>query len=135
MIKCPSPNFGERRGDASVDMLVLHYTDMLSCQEALDRLCDAEAEVSAHYLVDEDGQVYSLVAEDKRAWHAGVSYWRGERDVNSDSIGIELVNAGWLDLFEADGCTRADLEECLPLDRVRFARHALELVNLRLAAL
>jgi len=93
IIARPSPNFNDRKSDA-VDMLVLHYTGMQSCDAALERLCDPQAKVSAHYLIDEDGQIYRLVAEEHRAWHAGVSCWASERDVNSRSIGIELVNPG-----------------------------------------
>lgn len=89
----PSPNFGDRRG-RRVDLVVLHYTAMASCAEALERLCDPAAEVSAHYLIDGDGTVLSLVAETERAWHAGAGAWAGEEDVNSRSIGIELVNPG-----------------------------------------
>ena len=88
----PSPNWDERA--LPVSMVVLHYTGMRTAGEALERLVDPEAKVSAHYLIDEDGQVISLVPEDKRAWHAGKSYWRGITDVNSASIGIELVNPG-----------------------------------------
>jgi len=93
IIARPSPNYNDRTVDA-VDLLVLHYTGMASCEAALARLCDPAAQVSAHYLIDEDGTVYRLVAEEHRAWHAGVSCWAGERDVNSRSIGIELVNPG-----------------------------------------
>jgi N-acetylmuramoyl-L-alanine amidase len=93
LIRTPSPNFGPRRG-AGVDMLVLHYTGMCSAGEALARLCDPAAAVSAHYLVDEDGSVHALVDEAERAWHAGVGSWRGRGDVNSRSVGIELVNPG-----------------------------------------
>ncbi len=75
-------------------MLVLHYTGMPSARAALDRLCDPAAEVSAHYLIDEDGSLFRLVGEDMRAWHAGQSNWRGATDVNGRSIGIELVNPG-----------------------------------------
>lgn len=89
-----SPNFDERPTRRSVDILVLHYTGMSSAEAALDRLCDPAAKVSAHYLVDEDGEVFRLVAEDKRAWHAGVSQWAGNRDINASSIGIEIVNPG-----------------------------------------
>ena len=89
-----SPNFNDRPIDVPIDMLVLHYTGMESAEVALDRLCDPEAQVSAHYLIEEDGTVHRLVDEDKRAWHAGVSWWRGSTDVNSRSIGIELVNPG-----------------------------------------
>jgi N-acetylmuramoyl-L-alanine amidase len=75
-------------------MVVLHYTGMPTGQAALARLCDAEAKVSAHYLIEEDGRVYALVPEERRAWHAGVSFWKGERDINAVSVGVELVNPG-----------------------------------------
>ena len=94
MIESPSPNFEARPADTPVDMLVLHYTGMETAAAALERLCDGAAKVSAHYLIDEDGTVHRLVAEDRRAWHAGASYWRGATDVNGRSIGIELVNPG-----------------------------------------
>jgi N-acetylmuramoyl-L-alanine amidase len=87
-----SPNHNQRQ--APVDMLILHYTGMKSAAAALDRLCDPAAQVSAHYLVEEDGRVWRLVPEEQRAWHAGVSFWAGRRDINSASIGIELVNPG-----------------------------------------
>ena len=90
----PSPNHGPRRTGAPVDMLIIHYTGMPSAQAALDRLCDPASEVSAHYLIDEDGAVWQLVPEDRRAWHAGKSFWAGETDINSRSIGIELANPG-----------------------------------------
>jgi len=89
-----SPNFDERRPDGLIDMLVFHYTGMQSAGEALQRLCDEQAKVSAHYVVDEDGMCYALVAEEHRAWHAGVASWRGNTDVNARSIGIEIVNPG-----------------------------------------
>lgn len=92
IIETPSPNFSERQ--LPVTMIVLHYTGMETGEAAIARLTDPAAEVSAHYLIDEDGTVYALVAEDKRAWHAGSSHWRGITDVNSASIGIELVNPG-----------------------------------------
>jgi len=88
----PSPNWNERK--LPVSMVVLHYTGMASGALALDRLCDAAAQVSAHYLIDEDGTVTRLVDEAKRAWHAGKAYWRGMTDINSASVGIELVNPG-----------------------------------------
>lgn len=93
IIDHPSPNF-DLRGDAPIEKLVLHYTGMESGAAALERLCDAEAEVSAHYLVEEDGRIFQLVSEDQRAWHAGIAYWRGCRDINARSIGIEIVNPG-----------------------------------------
>ena len=88
----PSPNFNDRKH--KVDMLVLHYTGMESGEAALTRMCDPAAEVSAHYMVWEDGRITQLVAEDKRAWHAGVSLWQGHTDLNSRSVGIEIVNGG-----------------------------------------
>jgi len=87
-----SPNFNERKLPVSV--LVLHYTGMESGVAARNRLCDPAAEVSAHWLVYEDGRTENLVPEEKRAWHAGVGSWRGITDVNSASIGIEIVNGG-----------------------------------------
>ena len=88
----PSPNFGDRRG-RRVELIVLHYT-VLDCAQSLERLCDPAAEVSAHYLIDRDGAHLSLVDEGARAWHAGAGEWGGAGDVNSRSIGIELVNSG-----------------------------------------
>ncbi|KAF0115626.1 MAG: N-acetylmuramoyl-L-alanine amidase [Rhodobacteraceae bacterium] len=90
----PSPNYGERRGRGRVELVVLHYTAMPSCADALERLCDPNAEVSSHYLIDADGTVLSLVDEAARAWHAGAGEWGGAGDVNSRSIGIELANTG-----------------------------------------
>lgn len=92
LIAAPSPNFDARSGPPS--MIVLHYTGMKTGEEALARLRDPEAKVSSHYLVEEDGRVFSLVAEERRAWHAGRSFWKGETDVNAASIGIEIVNPG-----------------------------------------
>ena len=92
-----SPNFGSR-GEAPnirpINMLVLHYTGMQSAAAALDRLCDPAAKVSAHYLVEEDGTIWRLVPELARAFHAGISYWQGDRDLNYVSVGIEIVNPG-----------------------------------------
>lgn len=88
----PSPNFDARTRPP--DMVVLHYTGMASGEAALERLRDPEAKVSSHYLVEEDGRVFRLVAEERRAWHAGASYWKGERDINTASVGIEIVNPG-----------------------------------------
>ena len=90
----PSPNFDDRPADTPIDMVVLHYTGMESAAAALEHLCDAGARVSAHYVIDEDGTVISLVSEDKRAWHAGEAYWRGKTDINGCSVGVELVNPG-----------------------------------------
>ena len=92
IIDCPSPNFDER--DQKVSMIVLHYTGMPDAASAIDRLRDPEAKVSCHYLVDEDGAILRMVPEEKRAWHSGRSFWRGNPNVNGASIGIELVNPG-----------------------------------------
>jgi N-acetylmuramoyl-L-alanine amidase len=88
-----SPNHGERRGPP-LDAIILHYTGMASAEAALQRLCDPTAEVSCHYLVCEEGGIHQLVPETRRAWHAGQSFWAGERDMNSASIGVELANGG-----------------------------------------
>jgi len=126
VVERPSPNSGARRWvkpDSQIEMLVVHYTGMATCEDALNRLCDPAAEVSAHYLVDQDGTVYQLVSEGRRAWHAGTAYWRGISDVNSASIGVELVNPG----HEYGYCafpevqTDAALHLCLDI----VARHAI----------
>ena len=92
--RAPLTDSMRARAIAASIFLNLHYTGMRTAKEALDRLCDPAARVSAHYLIDEDGAVTRLVAEDKRAWHAGISSWRGRNDINGASIGIELVNPG-----------------------------------------
>lgn len=89
----PSPNF-DSRGDQPIDMLVLHYTDMDTAQAAVERLCDPAANVSAHYVVSEQGEIFQLVNETDRAWHAGESHWRGSAAINARSIGIEIANRG-----------------------------------------
>lgn len=89
----PSPNHGERVGGPP-DALVLHYTGMPRCRDALDRLCDPAAEVSAHYVIVEDGAIWQLVPESRRAWHAGRSRWGAQNDLNSRSIGLEICNPG-----------------------------------------
>ncbi|MEM7441185.1 MAG: N-acetylmuramoyl-L-alanine amidase [Pseudomonadota bacterium] len=89
-----SPNWGLRRHGLPPDMVVLHYTGMDSAEAAVDRLCDPAAEVSSHYVVTEDGSTLALVAEEHRAWHAGAGSWGNVTDVNSHSIGIEIVNPG-----------------------------------------
>src|SRR3978361_1637467 len=92
IVDSPSPNFDAR--DSGISMVVLHYTGMRDSESALTRLCDPESGVSSHYLIDEDGRISRLVAEEDRAWHAGISWWRGVRAVNACSIGIEIVNPG-----------------------------------------
>ncbi|HEY0834409.1 MAG TPA: N-acetylmuramoyl-L-alanine amidase [Azospirillum sp.] len=94
LLHLPSPNHGPRPDGARAELLILHYTGMPTARHALERLCDPAAQVSAHYTVDEDGTVYAHVPEERRAWHAGAGSWRGVGDVNSRSIGIEIVNPG-----------------------------------------
>ena len=89
-----SPNFGPRRDDAQPDCLILHYTGMETGAAAEAWLCAQESEVSSHYLVHEDGRIVQMVRETDRAWHAGKGSWKGRSDVNSFSIGIEIVNPG-----------------------------------------
>ncbi len=93
LIKKPSPNFGLRSEGTDIEFIILHYTAM-STEKSLERLCDPVHEVSCHYLIDPSGICYQLVDDRKRAWHAGKSYWRGYVDLNSRSLGIELVNSG-----------------------------------------
>jgi N-acetylmuramoyl-L-alanine amidase len=90
----PSPNHDERRQGRVPDLILLHYTGMQSGEAALDRLCSAKSKVSSHYVVFEDGRIMQCVPEERRAWHAGVSFWAEEEDINSCSIGIEIVNPG-----------------------------------------
>lgn len=101
MIWHPSPNFGPRRDGLRPQFVVLHYTAMDTAEAALVRLCDPEAEVSAHYLISNSGTLWQMVREEDRAWHAGAGEWRGLSDINSRSIGIELDNRGTHPFSEA----------------------------------
>ena len=94
LVECLSPNHDARPDGAGIDMLLLHYTGMPTADEALARLCDPEAKVSAHYTIGTDGAVFRHVREERRAWHAGQSFWAGKPRVNDFSVGIELVNPG-----------------------------------------
>ena len=123
--EAPSPNWDERA--LPVSMVVLHYTGMQSADAALARLTDAEAKVSAHYMIDEDGVVTRLVAEEKRAWHAGKSFWRGVTDVNSASVGIELVNPGHE--FGYRPFTDAQMEALLRLLHMLIKRYKMPFAN------
>jgi N-acetylmuramoyl-L-alanine amidase len=120
-----SPNWDERT--LPVSMVVLHYTGMPSAEDALERMCDAKAKVSAHYMIDEDGTVTRMVPEDKRAWHAGKSYWRGITDVNSASVGIELVNPGHEWGYRP--FTDAQMEALIPLLAEIVRRHHIDIAN------
>jgi N-acetylmuramoyl-L-alanine amidase len=127
LIHCesPSPNWNERK--LPISMVVLHYTGMETAEAALERLCSEEAEVSAHYMIEENGTVHRLVREDRRAWHAGRSYWRGVTDVNSAAIGIELVNPGHE--FGYRPFPDAQMEALLPLLADMVQRHDIPRAN------
>jgi N-acetylmuramoyl-L-alanine amidase len=121
MIETPSPNFDERTSPVSI--LVLHYTGMPDAAGAIARLSDPEAKVSCHYLIAEDGQILRLVAEDKRAWHAGKSHWRGLDNLNSASIGIEIVNPGHE--FGYRPFPEAQIDALIPLVSDIIQRHGI----------
>ncbi|MCU6453873.1 N-acetylmuramoyl-L-alanine amidase [Sphingomonas sp. A2-49] len=121
ILDTPSPNFDERT--LPISMIVLHYTGMEDGPSALARLRDPAAKVSSHYLVEEDGTVCRLVAEDKRAWHAGRSHWRGITDVNAASIGIEIVNPGHE--FGYRPFTDEQIDALVPLVAAIKTRHAI----------
>lgn len=119
----PSPNFGVRRDGRSPQFLILHYTGMETSQAALDILKDPVRELSAHYLVHEDGSVVQMVSERARAWHAGKSVWKGQADINSASIGIEIVNAGELQDFPA--YSNAQITSVIELCKDICTRHSI----------
>jgi N-acetylmuramoyl-L-alanine amidase len=121
IIETPSPNFDERTSPVSI--LVLHYTGMPDAAGAIARLSDPEAKVSCHYLIAEDGQIVRMVAEDKRAWHAGKSHWRGLDNLNSASIGIEIVNPGHE--FGYRPFPEAQIDALIPLISDIIARHGI----------
>ena len=121
LVDCRSPNHDARPSGAVIDMLVLHYTGMKTADEALERLCDPDAKVSAHYTIGTDGRIYAHVPEERRAWHAGVSFWAGEANVNGRSIGIELVNPGHE--FGYVPFAEAQIAALVELARAILARH------------
>ncbi|HEX8256346.1 MAG TPA: N-acetylmuramoyl-L-alanine amidase [Allosphingosinicella sp.] len=125
IIDCLSPNFDERTTPVSI--LVLHYTGMTDGAAAVERLCDPASKVSCHYLVAEDGKVLRMVPEDKRAWHAGQSYWRGMMNLNSDSIGIEIVNPGHE--FGYRPFTEQQMDALIPLVAGIVKRHNIPRAN------
>ncbi len=122
-IRLSSPNFNDRDPVAPLQYIVLHYTGMKTGDAARQRLCDPTAKVSAHYMIEEDGRIFQLVDEDKRAWHAGISFWRGVTDMNSASIGIELVNPGHQ--FGYRPFTPQQIRSLKPLLRQIIERHRL----------
>lgn len=117
----PSPNHGARALGKPIDMIVLHYTGMASADGACRWLCDPRSSVSSHYFVHEDGRILRLVEEERRAWHAGHSFWAGERDVNSRSIGIEIANPGHD--FGYPDFPEVQIEAVIGLCRDILARH------------
>ena len=120
-----SPNRDERPAESGpIDTLVLHYTGMVSAEAALARLTDAQARVSAHWCVAEDGTLWRLVPEERRAWHAGLSEWRGRPSVNDFSIGIELVNPGHELGYRP--FPPAQMEALVELARAIVARHPID---------
>ncbi len=119
-----SPNHGERRGGGRPDCVILHYTGMPTGEEALERLCDPASEVSSHYFIWKNGRILQLVAEDRRAWHAGASSWKGETDLNSRSIGIEIVNQGHINGVPAP-FPEAQIVATAALCRDIASRHAI----------
>ncbi len=123
----PSPNSDERAADMPIDMLVIHYTGMETAAAALSRLTDAAAKVSAHYLIEEDGTVWQLVDEARRAWHAGAAHWRGWTDINGRSVGIELVNPGHQ--FGYRPFPEAQMASLIPLAADILARHPIPARN------
>jgi N-acetylmuramoyl-L-alanine amidase len=124
----PSPNYDERTGLARPDMIVLHYTGMQVTQEAILRLCDPKARVSSHYVVLENGSVLQLVPEMHRAWHAGVSAWGGDTDINSRSIGIEIANPGHE--FDYPDFPRRQIAAVIMLCRAILTRHIIRPNNI-----
>jgi N-acetylmuramoyl-L-alanine amidase len=117
----PSPNHGARVGGRAIDMLLLHYTGMASGEGALKWLRMPESDVSSHYLVFEDGRTIQLVDEKRRAWHAGKSFWAGETDINSRSIGIEIVHPGHE--FGQPRYTDTEIDAVIALCRDILSRH------------
>ena len=123
----PSPNFSERRNGLKARLLILHYTGLLTVERSIEVLADPRGQVSCHYVIDGDGRITQMVAEELRAWHAGVSSWAGETDINSCSIGIEIHNPGHSHGYPDFGPAQMDAVRELSLDivtRHRMARPA-----------
>lgn len=121
-----SPNHGPRRNGLTPSIIVIHYTAMDTSDAAIERLCDPAAEVSAHYLISNKGETVQMVAEDQRAWHAGAGEWRGQDDINSRSIGIELDNTGFEPFSEPQ---MAALERLLCDIRSRWSIDPLNIIG------
>lgn len=117
----PSPNFDTRSTGAKIKHLILHYTGMESANAARERLCDEAAKVSSHYLIDENGSITQMVLEKDRAWHAGVSMWAGDSDINSTSLGVEIHNTGHE--FELEDYPEVQMAALIDLCRDILTRH------------
>lgn len=122
ILKRPSLNF-DTRGGADIDILLMHYTGMETGAEAIERLCSAEAGVSSHYVVEEDGRIFQLVEEAERAWHAGASWWAGDENINARSIGIEIVNPGHE--FGYREFPKEQIDAVIELSRDILSRHSI----------
>lgn len=122
ILRRPSPNF-DTRGGADIDILLMHYTGMETGAEAIERLCSAEAGVSSHYVVEEDGRIFQLVEEAERAWHAGASWWAGDENINARSIGIEIVNPGHE--FGYREFPKEQIDAVIELSRDILSRHSI----------
>ena len=119
-----SPNLNDRPSKTAISAVVIHYTGMRNSADALERLCDPVAKVSCHYLIDLDGSLYNLVAEEKRAWHAGVSHWAGKDNLNDTSIGIELQNKGHE--YGYENFPELQINSLLELLAGIFSRHSIK---------
>jgi len=119
----PSPNCGERLNGAKPAILLMHYTGMSSARKAISWLADPKSGVSCHYVVDETGTITQMVSEQARAWHAGRSFWQGETDINSCSIGIEIQNPGHQDGYQ--DFPAAQMAAVLALSQDILARHGI----------
>lgn len=128
IIEKPSTNFSNRALDTKINSIVLHYTGMNNCNEALSRMCDPIFEVSAHYCIDRNGDIYQLIEEKKKAWHAGKSYWREQEGLNENSIGIELVNKGHEWGYEE--FTNRQIESAIELCQNIMNRHNIDQRNI-----
>jgi N-acetylmuramoyl-L-alanine amidase len=123
ILQTSSPNFNARANGKSINLIILHYTGMPEADAARARLCDPTSQVSAHYIIERDGKIWQLVAESERAWHSGVSYWQNETDINSTSIGIELVNRGHQ--FGYQTFPPVQITSCVSLVQNIMQRHAI----------
>ncbi len=124
IISYPSQNFDLRPKNTDIDTIVLHYTGMPDFESAISRLCEPESKVSSHYVINENGDIYSLVDDKHRAWHSGKSYWHGKDKINDNSIGVELANPGHE--FGYRDFTKAQMESLVGLCKIIMKNHPIE---------